>query len=41
VTVGSVSGTAAGIAPDGRLRVRSEDGTETLVASGEVVVAPD
>jgi BirA family transcriptional regulator, biotin operon repressor / biotin---[acetyl-CoA-carboxylase] ligase len=36
VTVGAVSGTAAGIAQDGRLRVRAEDGTETLVASGEV-----
>jgi BirA family biotin operon repressor/biotin-[acetyl-CoA-carboxylase] ligase len=37
VTVGGISGTAAGIAPDGRLRLRAEDGTETLVASGEVV----
>ena len=36
VTVGGVSGTAAGIAADGRLRIRAEDGTETLVASGEV-----
>ena len=36
VTVGGVSGTAVGIAPDGRLRVRAEDGSETLVASGEV-----
>lgn len=36
VTVGGVSGTATGIAPDGRLRVRAEDGSETLVASGEV-----
>jgi BirA family biotin operon repressor/biotin-[acetyl-CoA-carboxylase] ligase len=36
VTVGDLSGTAAGIAPDGRLRVRSADGVETLVASGEV-----
>jgi BirA family biotin operon repressor/biotin-[acetyl-CoA-carboxylase] ligase len=38
VTVSGVSGTAAGIAPDGRLRVRAEDGTETLVASGEVEI---
>lgn len=36
VTVGDVSGTAAGIAADGRLRIRADDGTETLVASGEV-----
>lgn len=36
VQVGDVSGTAAGIAPDGRLRVRAEDGSETLIASGEV-----
>jgi BirA family biotin operon repressor/biotin-[acetyl-CoA-carboxylase] ligase len=36
VTIGDVSGTAAGIAPDGRLRVRDEDGGETLVSSGEV-----
>lgn len=36
VQVGDVSGTAAGIAPDGRLRVRGEDDGETLVASGEV-----
>jgi len=36
VTVGEVTGTGAGIAPDGRLRVRSPDGTTTLVASGEV-----
>jgi len=36
VTVGEVTGTARGIAPDGRLRVRSTDGVETLVASGEV-----
>jgi BirA family transcriptional regulator, biotin operon repressor / biotin---[acetyl-CoA-carboxylase] ligase len=34
--VGGVSGTAAGIAADGRLRIRGRDGTETLVASGEV-----
>lgn len=38
VTVGGVSGTAAGIAPDGRLRIAAEDGSETLVASGEVDV---
>lgn len=38
VTVGGVSGTAAGFAADGRLRIAAEDGTETLVASGEVVV---
>ena len=36
VTVGDVTGTAAGIAPDGRLRVISDGGTETLVMSGEV-----
>lgn len=36
VTVGDVSGTATGIAPDGRLRVREKDGGESLVASGEV-----
>ena len=36
VTVGEVTGTAAGIAPDGRLRVVGADGAETLVASGEV-----
>jgi BirA family biotin operon repressor/biotin-[acetyl-CoA-carboxylase] ligase len=36
VKVGGVSGTAAGIAADGRLRIRAKDGTETLVASGEV-----
>ena len=36
VTVGDVTGTAGGLAPDGRLRIRSDDGTETLVASGEV-----
>jgi BirA family transcriptional regulator, biotin operon repressor / biotin---[acetyl-CoA-carboxylase] ligase len=39
VTVGAVTGTAAGIAFDGRLRVRADDGTETPVASGEVVVS--
>jgi BirA family biotin operon repressor/biotin-[acetyl-CoA-carboxylase] ligase len=36
VTVGAVSGTGAGIAPDGRLRVIDAAGRETLVASGEV-----
>ena len=36
VTVGEVTGTASGIATDGRLRIRSADGSETLVASGEV-----
>jgi len=36
VTVGGVTGIAAGIAPDGRLRVVGADGAETLVASGEV-----
>jgi BirA family transcriptional regulator, biotin operon repressor / biotin---[acetyl-CoA-carboxylase] ligase len=41
VTVGDVSGTAAGIAPDGRLRVRTEDGSEALVASGEAELAVD
>jgi BirA family biotin operon repressor/biotin-[acetyl-CoA-carboxylase] ligase len=40
ITVGRVSGTANGIAPDGRLRVAAADGTETLVASGEISV-PD
>jgi BirA family biotin operon repressor/biotin-[acetyl-CoA-carboxylase] ligase len=39
VTVGDVTGTAAGIAPDGRLRVAGVDGVETLVASGEVEAA--
>ena len=38
VTVGGVAGTAAGIAPDGRLRVAGADGAETLVASGEIEV---
>ena len=38
VTVGDVSGTAAGIAPDGRLRVAGANGGEALVASGEIVV---
>jgi BirA family biotin operon repressor/biotin-[acetyl-CoA-carboxylase] ligase len=37
VTVGSVAGEAAGIAPDGRLRILTPDG-ETLVASGEVAL---
>jgi BirA family biotin operon repressor/biotin-[acetyl-CoA-carboxylase] ligase len=36
VTVGDVAGVAAGIAPDGRLRVARPDGTTALVASGEV-----
>ena len=36
VTVGDVTGTAAGIAPDGQLRVVDADGAEILVASGEV-----
>ena len=36
ISVGDVTGTAAGIASDGRLRVRSDDGGETLVGSGEV-----
>ena len=35
VTVGDVTGEAAGIARDGRLRIRTPAG-ETLVASGEV-----
>ena len=40
VAVGSTAGTAAGIAVDGRLRVVTGDGTEALVASGEVDVPP-
>jgi len=36
ITVGGVTGTAAGIALDGRLRVLAADGAEALVASGEV-----
>jgi len=36
VTVGVDTGVAAGIAPDGRLRVARADGTTVLVASGEV-----
>ncbi len=36
VTVEDVTGTAAGVAQDGRLRVARADGTEALVASGEV-----
>jgi BirA family transcriptional regulator, biotin operon repressor / biotin---[acetyl-CoA-carboxylase] ligase len=36
VRVGDVAGVAAGIAPDGRLRLRQRDGTTALVASGEV-----
>jgi BirA family transcriptional regulator, biotin operon repressor / biotin---[acetyl-CoA-carboxylase] ligase len=35
VTVGDVTGTAAGLAPDGRLRIVAADGAERLVASGE------
>ena len=36
--VGDVSGTAAGIAPDGRLRLVGHDGSEILVVSGEVAL---
>ena len=36
ISVGELSGTAAGIAGDGRLRVVHDDGMESLVASGEV-----
>jgi BirA family transcriptional regulator, biotin operon repressor / biotin---[acetyl-CoA-carboxylase] ligase len=36
VAVGDASGVADGIAPDGRLRLRSPDGGAVLVASGEV-----
>ena len=36
--VGKVSGLGAGIAPDGRLRVRTTEGTELLLSSGEVEV---
>ncbi len=39
VGIGDVTGTAAGIAEDGRLRLQLPDGTTTLVASGEVVSA--
>jgi len=38
VTVGDAAGVASGIAPDGRLRVRADDGTTVLVGSGEVAV---
>jgi BirA family biotin operon repressor/biotin-[acetyl-CoA-carboxylase] ligase len=38
LTVGAFAGTGAGIAPDGRIRLRLEDGSETLVASGDVDV---
>jgi len=38
VRVGNVTGTALGIAADGRLRIRSDDGAEKLVASGEAEV---
>jgi BirA family biotin operon repressor/biotin-[acetyl-CoA-carboxylase] ligase len=36
VAVGDASGVADGIAPDGRLRLRSPDGETALVGSGEV-----
>jgi BirA family biotin operon repressor/biotin-[acetyl-CoA-carboxylase] ligase len=36
VTAGDVTGTADGIAPDGRLTLTRADGTTVLVASGEV-----
>ncbi len=36
VTVGEATGTADGLAPDGRLRLRGTDGTTSLIASGEV-----
>ena len=39
VEAGGLSGVAAGIASDGRLRVTAADGTEVLVASGEVELA--
>jgi BirA family biotin operon repressor/biotin-[acetyl-CoA-carboxylase] ligase len=38
VTVSGVSGTAAGIAADGRLRIRTVNGTDTLVACVEVML---
>jgi BirA family transcriptional regulator, biotin operon repressor / biotin---[acetyl-CoA-carboxylase] ligase len=38
VSVGDIVGTAAGIAPDGRLRIARADSTVTLVASGEIEV---
>ena len=41
VRVGEVDGTAVGISSNGRLRVRTEDGEVTLVASGEVVQVSD
>ena len=41
VRVGSVWGTASGIAPDGRLRLVDTAGEELLVSSGEVVSVPD
>jgi BirA family biotin operon repressor/biotin-[acetyl-CoA-carboxylase] ligase len=37
---GTLTGTAAGIDPDGRLLVRRDDGTIAKVASGEVRVRP-
>jgi BirA family biotin operon repressor/biotin-[acetyl-CoA-carboxylase] ligase len=40
VTIAGTTGTAAGIAPDGRLRLTRDDGSTTLVASGEVETAP-
>jgi BirA family biotin operon repressor/biotin-[acetyl-CoA-carboxylase] ligase len=40
VRVGELEGVAAGIAPDGRVRVTRADGTTVLVASGEVVELP-
>ena len=38
VRVGEVAGIAAGIAADGRLRIRLADGEDSLVASGEAEV---
>jgi BirA family transcriptional regulator, biotin operon repressor / biotin---[acetyl-CoA-carboxylase] ligase len=38
VRVGDVSGRAVGIAADGRLRIAGEDGSEELIASGDVEV---
>lgn len=37
VAISGVTGIAEGVAPDGRLRVRSDDGTVHLVASGDVI----
>lgn len=39
VTVANTTGTAAGIAEDGRLRLRLKDGATSLVGSGEVRVS--